>query len=74
MMRNSKVFRRAERAKFTPYVWRFLGGDSLPLCSKASLEYAVPGKSLAAEGGLRLHEVEGGTEVTPSWRLEMIRS
>ena len=32
----------------------------------ASLEYAAPGESLAVEGGLRLHELEGGTEVTPS--------
>ena len=31
-------------------------------------------KSLAVEGGLRLHELEGGTEVTPSWRLKMIGS
>ena len=35
---------------------------------------AVPGKSLAAEDGSRLHELEGGTEVTPSWRLKMIGS
>ena len=34
--------------------------------SKASLEYAVPGKRFAVEGGLRLHELEGGTEVTLS--------
>ena len=52
----------------------FFGGDSLPLCRKASLEYAVPGKKSAVEGGLRLHELERGTEVTPSWRLEVIGS
>ena len=40
--------------------------------SKASLEYAVPGKSLAVEGGLRLHELERGTEVTLSRQLEVI--
>ena len=34
----------------------------------------MPGKSLAVEGGSRLHELEGGIEVTPSWRLEMIGS
>ena len=44
----------------------------LAVRSKASLEYAVPGKSLAVKGGLRLHELEGGTEVTPSRRLEVI--
>ena len=32
------------------------------------------GKSLAVEGSLRLHELEGRTEVTPSWRLEVIES
>ena len=32
------------------------------------------GKSLAVKGGLRLHELEGRTEVTPSWRLEVIGS
>ena len=32
------------------------------------------GKTLAVEGGLRLHELEGGTEVTPSCRLEVIGS
>ena len=31
-------------------------------------------QSLATEGGLRLHELERGTEVTPSWRLEVIGS
>ena len=31
-------------------------------------------KSLVVEGGLRLHELGGGTEVTPSWRLEVIGS
>ena len=31
-------------------------------------------QSLAVEGGLRLHELERGTEVTPSWRLEVIGS
>ena len=34
----------------------------------------MPGKSLAVEGGLRLHGLEGGTEITPSWRLEVIGS
>ena len=34
----------------------------------------MPGNSLAVEGGLRLHELERGTEVTPSWRLEVIES
>ena len=29
-------------------------------------------KSLAVEGGARLHELEGRTEVTPSKRLEVI--
>ena len=46
-------------------LWRFSGGDSLPLRNKAGFE-AMPGKRLAVEGGLRLHEIEGGTEVTPS--------
>ena len=32
----------------------------------------MPGKSLAVEGGLGLHELEGQTEVTPSRRLEVI--
>ena len=31
-------------------------------------------KRLAVEGGSRLHELEGGTEVTTSWRLEVIGS
>ena len=31
-------------------------------------------KTLAVEGGSRLHELEGGTEVTPSWRREVIGS
>ena len=31
-------------------------------------------KSLAVEGGSRLHELKGGIEVTPSWRLEVIGS
>ena len=33
-------------------------------------------KNLAVEGGSRLRELEleGGTEVTPSWRLEVIGS
>ena len=53
---------------------RFFGGDSLPLRGKASLEYAAPGKSLAVEDGLRLHKLDGGTEVTPSWQLEVIGS
>ena len=43
----------------------FFGGDSLALRNKAGFD-AVPGKSLAVEGGLRLHELEGGTEITPS--------
>ena len=34
----------------------------------------VPEKNLAVEGGSRLHELEGGTEVTTSWRLEVIGS
>ena len=32
----------------------------------------MPGKNLAVEGGSRLHELEGRTEVTPSRRLEVI--
>ena len=36
---------------------RFFGGHSLTLESKVSLEYAAPEKSLAVEGGLRLHEL-----------------
>ena len=32
----------------------------------------MPGKSLAVEGGSKLHELEGRTEVTPSRRLEVI--
>ena len=45
----------------------------------ASLKQGQPrircaGKRLAVEGGLRLHELEGGTEVKPSWRLEVIGS
>ena len=43
----------------------FFGGDLLALRNKAGSD-AVPGKSLAVEGSLRLHELEGGTEVTPS--------
>ena len=31
-------------------------------------------KKLAVEGGSRLHEPEGRTEVTPSWRLDVIGS
>ena len=42
---------------------RFFGGDSLALCNKAGFD-AVPGKSLAVEGGSRLHELEGRTEIT----------
>ena len=52
---------------------RFFREDSLALRNKAGFD-AVPGKSLAVEGSLRLHELEGGTEVTPSWRLEVIGS
>ena len=52
---------------------RFFGGDSLALCNKAGFG-AVPEKSLAVEGGSRLHELEGRMEVTPSWRLEGIES
>ena len=52
---------------------RFFGGDSLALCNKAGFD-AVPEKSRAVEGGSRLHELEGRTEVTPSWRLEVIVS
>ena len=44
---------------------RFFGGDSLALCNKAGFD-AVPGKSLALEGGSRLHELKGRTEVTSS--------
>ena len=29
-------------------------------------KYDAPGNSLAVEGGLRLYELEGGTEVTSS--------
>ena len=32
------------------------------------------GKSLAVEGGSRLHKLEGRTEVTQSWRREVIGS
>ena len=52
---------------------RFFGGDSLVLCNKAGFD-TVPEKSLAVEGGSRLHELEGRTDVTPSWRLEVIGS
>ena len=52
---------------------RFFGGDSLALRNKAGFD-AVPEKSLAVEGGSRLHELKGGTEVTPSWRLEVMGS
>ena len=34
----------------------------------------MPVKSLAVEGGSRLHELGGGAEVTTSWRLEVIES
>ena len=51
----------------------FFGLDLLALWNKAGY-YAMPGKSLAVEGGLRLHELEGRTEVTTSWRLEEIGS
>ena len=44
---------------------RFFGGDSLALCNKTGFD-AVPGKSLAVEGGSRLHKLEGRTEVTSS--------
>ena len=44
---------------------RFFGGDSLALCNKGSFD-AVPGKSLAVEGGSRLHELKERTEVTSS--------
>ena len=37
---------------------RFFGGDSLALWNKAGYN-AVPGKSLAVEGGSRLHELDG---------------
>ena len=44
---------------------RFFGGDSPALCNMAGFD-AVPGKSFATEGGSRLHELEGRTEVTSS--------
>ena len=44
---------------------RFFGGDSLALRSKAGFD-AGPGKSLAVEGGSRLHELDGRTELTSS--------
>ena len=52
---------------------RFFGGDSLVLRKRAGFD-AVAEKSLAVEGGSRLHELEKRTEVTPSWRLEVIES
>ena len=51
---------------------RFFGGDSLAFLKKAGFDAMAGKKSLAVEGGSRLHELEGGTEVTPSWRLEVI--
>ena len=51
----------------------FSGRDSMALWNKVGY-YAVPRKSLAVEGGLRLHELEGRTEVTTSWRPEKIGS
>ena len=45
---------------------RFFGGDSLALRNKAGFE-DVSEKSLAVEDGSRLHELEGGAEVTPPW-------
>ena len=44
------------------------------LFDKMAIFDAVPGKSLGVEGGSRLHELEEGTEVTRSWRLEVIGS
>ena len=44
---------------------RFFGRDSLALCNKAGFD-ATPGKSLAVEGGSRLHELEARMEVTSS--------
>ena len=44
---------------------RLFGRDSLALCNKAGFD-AVPGKRLAVEGGSRLHELEGRTEVASS--------
>ena len=52
---------------------RFFGGDSLAPCNKTGFD-AVPKNNLAVEGGSRLHELKGRTEVTPSWRLEVIGS
>ena len=43
----------------------FFEGDSLALCNKAGFD-AVPRESLTVEGGSRLHELEGRTEVTLS--------
>ena len=52
-----------------PYSDQFAGflklGKLNMLCQK---------KSLAVEGGLRLHKLEGVTEATPSWQLEVIGS
>ena len=44
---------------------RFFRGDSLAPCNKAGFD-VVQGKSLAVEGGSRLHELEGRTGVTSS--------
>ena len=52
---------------------RYSGGDSLALQKKAGFD-TVPVKSLAVKGASRLHELEGGSEVTTSWRLEVIGS
>ena len=42
-------------------------------CSVFRRRFAASLKqSLAVEGGLRIHELEIGTEVMPPWRLEVV--
>ena len=65
MIRDSKAF-RSRTDKITPCLQRSICW----LFEARSAEYAVPGKSLAVESGLRLQD--GRTEVTPSRRLEVI--
>ena len=44
-------------------------------CSVFRRRFAASLKeSLAVEGDLRLHELERGTEVPPSWQLKVIES